>query len=1003
MHSGYFPTDNEKNDQLSPDFKKTHDKHPPAASQENGKEKKWKRKQNAISNKRKKPKFIQSSLITDMFNRMAQSQTKDRQDDHDKRMENLEDITKEQVRAPSQPCIKNSAAKGNMMPMRDDYVDLAKTSDIGDDDVICLMDDNIDVFKSTPGIEDGSQKDRQKQSMRTIEPSKSNRIDQTPTRRIQDERQDSSKEELFFPMPTENFLLVDILKPPQMSNNDDKEIEEPGSPSEVLEFCNKWVAGNLKKMSKVTHKVLVPSHSRDIFEPTVAEIVSSVKNPSANKHTTDNANKFLDDDDDYEQQQETSVSLFSVGEVSPVIGKFHCTSSKVIRDTDDNENKIFGTPKGARDSTELSNIDISPVVGRSSTLHCSSTPKVVSRSLFKKFTPGLSTVEEFSPIPRREDTSSSSSNLCHPFSTLETNMRKNKCQKETARLSDTQLSHRRRIKSKLSRFARPEVPELGSVAEISPVDKAKISSSMLLVKGSGKKFQKKLHYDAEDGEEEIPFVPNKPEIHRSKLNGEFDKVKDFGSLHNKATECKNTSSFLFEDLNKINSSRNSGGQIPDKKIQQNMNSVSYSNISDSASDSPRLSWKPKEENKVKGEINVTNALHKERSQQSVFKVFKGGEVESSMDSKKINEAAVNSSPDIMEDFSLFERIEECEVEPTRSSAAEKREELSTGLSVTQVLHFMDDTQHIFTTSKFPQSSQIHSQNLQKNKTPPAGHLPAKRSLSLSRNSHRGSEYNKSDQCTEEPSTSTTTLARDRSKLCLSKTQPKIPARSNQIVELKKTQDYLKEKHVSFCKQENEEFDEMSESLLADIDFALVKIPHNADDMQSKSVSKNKNSSILYPLPAKDEDQVNKTHEGSKNLSCTGHFSSKEDDKEKSKLMSPTQGETQLLVTRKRKVCNVIGSDQEDSLINSGSEKDISKTSTTSENSRNSTVNMCVTASLRKSVADQLKNQFEDDDGDFVEVLGPPQPKQQKAKNVVRKKRKVCTLTEKCIFLIVVHF
>ncbi|KAG0720099.1 Fanconi anemia group M [Chionoecetes opilio] len=63
-------------------------------------------------------------------------------------------------------------------------------------------------------------------------------------------------------------------------------------------------------------------------------------------------------------------------------------------------------------------------------------------------------------------------------------------------------------------------------------------------------------------------------------------------------------------------------------------------------------------------------------------------------------------------------------------------------------------------------------------------------------------------------------------------------------------------------------------------------------------------------------------------------------------------------------------------------KDTSKTSTTTDSSA------CVTAPLRKAVADQLQDTLEDDDDeDFVALLGPPKQQEQKAKNVRKKKKR----------------
>ncbi|XP_063885046.1 Fanconi anemia group M protein-like isoform X2 [Scylla paramamosain] len=995
-----YVEDDEEVHQLSPDFKRVNDRQ----NQEDKKEKKGKRKQNAVTNKRKKAKVVQSSLITAMFSRMTQSQAKDREDNQPKGMEHFEDATRRLVVGSSQSSVKSSAVNANIVHMRDDDVNSADD----DDDVICLMDDNVNLAQNTPGSSAGSQNDRHKFLGKT-EPSKSNRLNENHTRIIKDERQGDIEGELFFPIPSGNALSIDILvPPPKIDDDDNKEIEEPDSPSEVLEFCNKWVTRNLKKTPTVRQKVNALYCSKDIFESFITEEVSGAKSASTSKHTNNTACKLIDDNDNYEQQLETS--LLSIGEVSPVIGKFQCTKNKVMINTNDNGNKIFGTSGDAADLIEL---DTSPIVGRNSTLHCASTPKVVSKCLFKKFTPGLSTVGEFSPIPWK-DTNASPSSVGH------SSVRGDKGQQDTPKQAAPHLDHRNRFKSKLSRFAKPEVPELESIAEILSVDKSKVSNGISVVEESGKKSQKKLYHDAGDGEEEITVEFNKPEIQKSNLNEKFSEIKNVESLQNMVSECKNDSSFLFEDLNMINLSKDSGNQIAEEKNKEDMACMSRSNISNSVRDLPQSSQKLREENVIKGQMNTTNTQHGERSQHGVVQ---GAKVKSAKDSNKYHEAAVSNSPDLMEDCSLFERIAECDVEPAtaRSSVAENLDNSSYGLSVTQVLNFMNEksdcsTQHASTSNIFPKPSPIHSQKVQMNKMQSVGHLASKSNLSLSRSSHHESEAT-SYKC-EVPGTSTSSQVRDGPRLSLSRTLPKLPGKSNHAIEQKTQHQHVREKHIFFCAQENEEFEEMSESLLADIDLKLVEIPRSVNDVQSENVSGSKNSStILYPMPVTNEDQVNRTHEGSKNLSTTRFFSNGTQDdtresnkfmsptqadiressrfmsltqpekKENSRFMSPTQDETQLLITRKRKAYHVVGSDQEDSLLSSDSEKNVSKASTTSGSSKTSTVSTCVTAPLRKAVANKMRNQFDDEDDDFVEVLGLPQPKQQKVKSFTKKKKR----------------
>ncbi|MPC14409.1 Fanconi anemia group M [Portunus trituberculatus] len=89
----------------------------------------------------------------------------------------------------------------------------------------------------------------------------------------------------------------------------------------------------------------------------------------------------------------------------------------------------------------------------------------------------------------------------------------------------------------------------------------------------------------------------------------------------------------------------------------------------------------------------------------------------------------------------------------------------------------------------------------------------------------------------------------------------------------------------------------------------------------------------------------------------------------------------------RKAYHVLGSDQEDSILTSDSEKDVSKASTTSGSSRTSTVSTCVTAPVRRAVAEQMRSQFDDEDDDFVQGPGHPPSKQQKVNSILKKRKK----------------
>ncbi|XP_045123860.1 uncharacterized protein LOC123511872 isoform X2 [Portunus trituberculatus] len=988
---------------LSPDFKKSNNRQ----DQEDKIENKRKRKQNALTNKRKKPKVVQSSLITDMFSKMTQSQAKNREDNHSK-----EEATTRRVVGPGQASVKTSGGTASVVQVRDN------DGDDDDDDVICLMDDNDD-FQSTPKSVAVSQSDRHK-SLAKMEPSRNNILNKNHTRKIEDETPGDTKGQLLLPVPSGSVVSIGLLSPPQSS--DDEEIEEPDSPSEPLEFCSKWVTRNQKKMSPLKQKINALSCSK---------VVSVAQTVGASKHANNAASRLIDDNDDNEQQLDSS--LFRIVETSPVIGKSQCTKNKVMTNISDSGNQSLITPG---DAANLMELDTSPIVGRGGTQHSASTPKLVSKRLFKKFTPGLSAVGEFSPIPWK-DSSASPSGVGH------SSMRGGKGQQDTPQQAAPCRDPCNRFRSKLSRFAKPEVPESESIAEITNADKSKAVNEIPVVEGSRKTLPKKLSYDVTHREEEIALEPNKHEIPKSNLNQKFDEVKDIECLQN---ECKNDSSFLFKDLNTTNLKENNGKQIPEEKDEEDVMFIGCSNISHSG-DLPQSSQKSRRENIIPGKMNTTNTVRGGRSEQA----FQDAKVKSTKEGNKSLEASVSTSPDLMEDCSLFEHMAEFGVEPAtaKSPAPEDLNNSSYGLSITQVLNFMNDksdcsTQQASTSNVFPKPSPIQSQKVQRNNRQSVSHLSSKSKLSLRRNSHHETGA-KSDRC-EFPGTSTSTQARDGPRLPFSRTRPNLPGKSNDATEQKKQQQHVKEKHVSFCTEENDEFEEMSESLLADVELKLMEVHRGVNGVTCGSEGSSKNSStILYPMSDRSEEQADRTHEGSKDLFTTRLFSNgpqkdaresskfmsptqaeiRENSKlmsptqadirecsrlmspteaniressklmsptqanlrESSKLMSPTQDETQLLITRKRKAYHVLGSDQEDSILTSDSEKDVSKASTTSGSSRTSTVSTCVTAPVRRAVAEQMRSQFDDEDDDFVQGPGHPPSKQQKVNSILKKRKK----------------
>lgn len=958
--------DDDENDQLSPDFKTSPSKSPPVVSQENGKVKNLKKIQNTIRGKRKKPKSVQNSLIPDMFSRMVQSKTKFRKDN------NL---------MPSQSSSQNNAEIDDIVV--DNVASLSKnTNKTVEDDVTCLSDDDVNAVQGSSMIKGCSQDDTRKQDPGTKEVSERKRLDHIPSKKSPEGRQESYKEVLYLPMPNRSSLSLDIKVSPQIPDLKSDEVEEPDSPSEVLEFCKEWLTKNLTANENETENNNASLHSRDMFQSTMTEKLYGVRKVEGNSQVINNIN-FVGDE--FEQLQ-GNTSLFSVGEASPVIGKFSYSKGNIVARTNGNNNNTNSSPRYSKNVSGFSNVDVSPVLGRSNTLQ-SSTPKTVSKCLFRGITPHLSTIDEFSPISKNLHDTGASGNLYCPSTTMRKEKKENESHKNLDNPIDSQLTHRKRFRSKLSRFAVPEEPEVDFIAKVAHSDKATGASDSVLGSGSGKTFPKKLRY------EDIPAKSDHPEVLTKKSSSELNKVTDLTSSFRNTSICNSASSLLFENLNKINIGKNEEKLKLVERRQQD-DHVSYSNTSNSVRDSSVPSCTPQREYNLR--IKETNsAQSEEQNQQSACT---GVKVEPAKKNEGNHEATKGNASVTMEDCTLFAHIDECELDS--SKVAGKYEDSDSGLTVTQVLRFMNkspqETQNASSNATFSKPSVNISKYMTGKIMQTPGHPLRKLSLSLSMKNHEDCKADKGDECVNNGNikTSSATFIGDSSRKSPAKNTLNFPFKSpylslKQATEPQAANESYKEKHVSFCKQENEELD-MSDSLLADADFELAEMPEILDVETRNAGNICKSSSIHQPI-TEGFCQGNRSLEKSYNQSGIILSRSKQDSgSESSKLLSPTQ-ETQLLIKRKRKVYNVVESDQEELFVSSDTDKDVSKNTSVSD-SRTSAESSCVTAPLRKAVAEHLKREFDDDDHDFVGGLDPYQPNEKKTPKEKRKKqKKVCSL------------
>lgn len=828
---------------------------------------------------RKKPKTVQGSLITDMFSRMAQSQAKKKQDSED-------NVTNQSCFQSEKTC-SNKAAKS--------VKNTTRVAEDDDDDVVCLMDEDENVAQSPCVFKSKHQDDKRKQTSLVKEASE-NHLGHSSTRRSLEERQSSYKEVLLLPVPIQVSLALAIEEPPQTTDfKSYEEIDEPSSPSEALEYCKKWHMQNIDTNANFPVQNSVASHSKDMFEFTMQGKV-----PGAEEDVEDNSCFTRDNC----KQLQGSPPVFSDVEVSPVIRKSQRTKGKDMSRTDAEGNRLFASPENYKGAIRFNSVNVSPVLGGSNIMQ-SSTPKTVSKQLFSGIaTPGLATIEEFSPIPKNQNNTGTPGNLQCPSAMTGKRKRENECPNNTGNPSESHQDHRKRFKAKLSCFAKPEEPaepekpEVECVAEISRVDRDKSAHDSTLTKGSGKGLPKKLLY------EEIP------------------------------TEHLTSS------------------------------------------------WKPQTEDNQESRKETASAQSEEKSQHSAFK---GGIVESFKNSKVTPEAANSNTFDTMEDCSYLAHIDELDLEPPKTSAKEKYEDLSSGLTVTQVLDLMRDkfnneTQNGSNTS-FLKPSLNNSRNTMGNLMPTPGR-PSGR-LSLSRKKRQESKANSSDEFadTEASKTSPVAPVADILKKSPNKPVSNIPKDSDlspkETTEPRDAKEGHKEKHVSFGIQEEEEV--MSESLFADVDFELIDITETSN-VQTRKAENIKDASDTHLSLPEDCGQGNRTPEKSICLSSSSFQSVNNEDsrKESTKLLSPSQG-TQLFVRRKRKMGNVVGSDHDDSFASSDTEKDASRMATTSDSSRTSSVNTCVAVTHDES------------DDDFVQVLGSPHTKKKEVAKRRKKKKKVCIL------------
>lgn len=962
-------TGGDGDDQPSPDFKKAPNKNPPAASQENGKMKKTKKTKNSVGGKGKKGKTVQKSLITDMFNRITQSQAKSKQDNN---------MKKDVISKPSQSSSQiNAGNKSNKKSLNNSK----NTAGDEGNEVICLEND-VDEVQSSCVLKNGSEDERGKQPAGTPETSDGKRPDPIPSMKSSWEKLKSSQEMVFLPMPSgggSSSLHIEV--PPQtMDFGSKEEIEEPDSPSEVLEFCIEWLMKNQKTHTNETEKDSLASHSRDMFELTVTEKHAGARRVRGNACVSDKDNDFVADD---REQLQGNTSVFSTLEVSPVIGKHLTTQSRNTSRSDGHENRW------STDVTGLSNMDVSPVLGRSNTQQ-SSTPKTVSKRLFKGIAPHLSTIEEFSPIPKNQNSTSVLGDVRCPPSATGKRKKETECQENAGSLSALQQNHRKRFKSKLSRFARPEEPDLEAVEEVSRADKAAGVSDSVLPNGCGKMIPKKLLY------EEIPAKSDQSEDLTNKSSSEIIKVKtELTSSFSKSSKSKDTSSFLFEDLNKINVHEENQNLKSVERRQEDDLDVSHSNTSRSVKDSSQPLTTIKREDSQGSRKETASARSEEQS------VHKSVKVKSTDTSKVIHEETNGNVSVKMEDSSLFDHIDECEIDPDRATAAVKHEASNSGLTVTQILGFLkgklnDGTQNTSSNSTFSKPLSNNSNNKTGNLIQTPDHSSRKLSLSLSKRNHQKSKSDGSNECDDieviDMSSASLPGGGQRNSL------HKGPLNSNsnsshlpvkQTPEQRPVNESSKEKQVSFCDQEDEF--EMSESLFDDEIFELVEMPEINDETGNV-----KNSSSAHPSRAEAHGPGNRTHEKSKDQSRMKLSRSKQDSgSDSSKLLSPTQ----LLVKRKRKVYNVVDSDHEESFVSSGTDKDGSKTTTLSDHSRASEESVCMIAPLRKAVAEHLRSELEDD-SDFVGGVSHLQPIEGKATKEKRrkKKKKVCSVGRSSIFI-----
>lgn len=409
--------------------------------------KKGKGRKNSCASKGKKKKAVQSSLITSMLIQRPRFQVEK------EKFEKCQDLVDFDIGDTKKTDEKSGSEDSDVQLIEDNDLicNVKGNTNVNDHQVIASSQSDIEDI-----ISDHSKKPELGDQHDLC-------IDESPS---QGNSQNYNRMQEFLTLlPPRQQSPLHILTPPSDVDFscDIQENAEPASPSDVILVYNDWIEKKKRDIEKFFFKsrddALDESGDIDMPAQTYTDI---------NSETGGDSFSYLPDLCGIQERNTNEKSSEPV-HATPVLGNEKTTvackteKNKAISKTGENLGQYVTPQKIFNNASTTSDTDISPVLNstyrkpvQTNLPLYASTPKVNAKRLFKVETPDLTAIKQCSPISRERESFNTPAKLCSANDSREEMRSKDLERGKSQSCSHALLSQRNKVRSKLSRFAAPE-------------------------------------------------------------------------------------------------------------------------------------------------------------------------------------------------------------------------------------------------------------------------------------------------------------------------------------------------------------------------------------------------------------------------------------------------------------------------------------------------------------------------------------------------------------------